>query len=310
MARPRDIAESRAERARWEAAGRPAPTPSGAPRRTGRREVKPAEVKPELAKTPTELEKGFALAQIRIGKMPEGSKVLSRNADGTPETYEYQGQTYYAPGSTMYKMGWRSQSDYVKGQRMSAYGGYGGELVPEGSVVVDVKRGDKVISVAVPPDKPVKHRQLAKYLSRGQYRIPVIAYDVTGKKHTRFITPEQSKELSRVKGKEQFNLMLKMGMLPPGSKFGREKEEGRGWTYIPAAQAEALDKLALYTDFKGNVAIDKYLRDHPGDVGTLYAAGFKGSEVEAAQDYNFRYFGTGVKYVPEQDFALERKVLT
>jgi len=259
MARPRDIAESRAERARWEAAGRPAPTPSGAPRLTGRREVKPAEVKPELAKTPAELEKGFALAQIRAGKMPEGSKVLSRNADGTPETYEYQGQTYYAPGSVQYETGWRSQEEYMKGQKFSAYGGEPGKLVPKDVIEVTLPRGARVEghtrTVVVPTDKPIEHRYLARAISKGKYKVPVEVYDVTGKKRRKFITPEQSKELSELTGEAQFKQMKKMGILPPGAMFHREYEEGRGWTYtLPAetrVDTEALEaQIAAQTEYR------------------------------------------------------------
>jgi len=276
------IAQSREAAKAWVAAGKPKPKPSGEPRRTGRpaSSVPTADepvvgFKPSpLTKTPAQLEAGFARAQIKHGKMPPGSKVTSRNADGTPETYQFEGETYYAPGSVQYETGWRSRGEYMRGQKLSYYGGHEGKLVPKDAIRVDVPTGMRVKGkagqVAVRTDKPIEHRYLISQIRQGKYQVPIQAVNSQGKPITRYITTAQASKLGKLFSKDQFNMALRMGIIPQGSEYAGGA--GGEWSYIPPG-AETYQKIVITP--KQQLALKKYtLSNGQLDLSAAVAAGY------------------------------------
>ena len=60
----------------------------------------------------------------------------------------------------------------------------------------------------------------------------------------------------------------------------------------------------LQLKLKNSLHVTKFLRDNPKSQGVLYGAGFKGNDVAQAEEYNRKYYATGVKFKNEIDFGL------
>lgn len=151
--------------------------------------------------------RGKVLGREVLGKAksftpPEGAKVAERSARGEPTVYEKDGERIYAPASTMYQLGYETEKEYVEAQK--------GRRVEVKPGKVEFEYGPKHVAV------------------RGH----------TGE--LLHITQAQAKTLRMTKNKDQFEAMVRLGLIPRGSLY-LPKTKGE-WDYIPAKQVKEIEK--------------------------------------------------------------------
>lgn len=88
-------------------------------------------------------------------RIPEDAEVTERHGrTGNPTVYEKGGVRYYTPESTMYKKGFRTDTEFKEARKIDAdFGPHEGRLVPEGAV--GYRSGGKLIG-RWPPEKFAK----------------------------------------------------------------------------------------------------------------------------------------------------------
>ena len=173
-------------------------------------------------------------------KIPKGAKVTSRTAEGRPEYYEQKGKRYYAAGSTMHKMGFRTRDEYRKAQQLGAsHGAHPGTLVPKDSIIV-TWHGEQYRFT--PADLRKKSQVGLSALRRDKFKVVMIATNELG--HTRevLISAREAKLLGGLTGLAQFRRAIKLGLLPRGSKYapGKVKEE---WGFVSPKEGEKREVL-------------------------------------------------------------------
>ena len=198
------------------------------------------------AETPEAVKAQELFVERRVEEIEEAKTPTKPDIPGG-QTAKVNGKVRFISGSTMYEKGFRTPEEQIKAQQIGATSGlHKGKLVPKDSVIVTTKAGK--------PYARYTPKQLQRldipYISEKRYLIPV--EDFTGKKI--YLTGTQVTKLSSEKGKDQFNLAIKYGIIPRDSQYV-QAEEGK-WSYIPAfesgieARAKALELRVAKRDFE------------------------------------------------------------
>ena len=127
------------------------------------------------------LEKARAEPPAEVFKPPVGAEVVEKTAQGEPAVYQKNGERYYAPGSTMYKQGWRTESDYIAAQKGIR------TVLPSGKV-----------TWRYGPDRAAVE---------------------TGAGNIVHITPKQADNLAGLRGNAQFQQSVNLGLIERGAVY-------------------------------------------------------------------------------------------
>ncbi len=157
-------------------------------------------------------------------KPPEGAKLVEETAQGKPAVYERAGIRYYAPDSTMYKLGFETSEEYLASQR-----------------------GKRIV---VAPGKV-----------EWQYGAPWVAIQTDrGPLH---ITRQQATNLSGLRGRAQFQQSVNLGIIKKDSVYVPPAKTRGAWSYMPLATVQEIKKAdsELYETLvnKGYVAYEKLM---------------------------------------------------
>jgi len=159
--------------------------------------------------------------KAKIFTPPPGAKLVEKTAQGKPAVYQKGKVRYYAPDSTMYKMGFETSTEYREAQR------------------------GKRVEVA--PGK-VEWQQAAPWVT--------IMTDA-GPAH---IKRQQAINLSKLRGKAQFQQSVNLGIIKKDSVYVPPAKAGGVWSYMPLAAVEQIKKAdpELYNELinKGYAAYD------------------------------------------------------
>lgn len=143
-------------------------------------------------------------------EIPQGATVVEEMASGKPAVSQSNGEKYYHPDSTMYKLGFRTESEYNEAQHFgSSHGLHEGSLVPENTVIL--MEGDKP-SRRYTQDELSKQDQAAinEYYERGAIKVPKL--NEKGKET--LLSISQVKKIADAKDdKEIFKLYKQFGVI-------------------------------------------------------------------------------------------------
>lgn len=155
----------------------------------------------------------FPEGPVRIEpEIPEGAEVIKTRAGGEPFSYKApDGTEYFAPGSTPYEMGHRTEQQRLASQGGSGFGPYEGSLVPENSIVVFDKLGIPQERFTIDSlGKTVDPSALESYINNDRYRIAVNTYQ--GEK---LITQTQADNIAKAAtDSERLELYKDYGLVP------------------------------------------------------------------------------------------------
>jgi len=180
-------------------------------------EVPPPAVTPgpgEAAPTPRErreaerfMREARRQPKAKIFKPPPGAKLVEKTAQGKPAVYQKGKVRYYAPDSTMYKMGFETSTEYREAQR------------------------GKRVEVA--PGK-VEWQRAAPW---------VTVMTDAGPAH---IKRQQAINLSKLRGKAQFRQLINLGVIPRGSEYIAPTKKGESWSYLTPDSVKAKADIAKW----------------------------------------------------------------
>jgi hypothetical protein len=155
--------------------------------------------------------------------IPSDAVVVERDANNEPTVVEANGEQYYPPGSLTYQCGFRTRTEYMDAQRVSA--NLGPHQVTEISVrdkpqlvlIGDAGRPvARYTSEQWDPEKPAYSPGIAALLQQDAIvRIPVKAADG----NERLLTRSQVMQLKGTDGQALFELAIPLGLIPPGSRY-------------------------------------------------------------------------------------------
>lgn len=187
------------------------------------------------------------ITRVSDVEVPKDANMVSRNANGSPEVLATDKERYYAPGSTMYQMGFRTYSEYLKAQEYGVgMGPHEGKLVPEDSFIVEEKGNQYRVTKA---DLGMGTSTIVRgKLDRGEYYIPITAISERGEKTQVLLRAGAVKDISKLPPEEQFNKLQSMGVISSGAQFVAGKNGA--WSFIPEHE---VDKVQLAIDKQRNV---------------------------------------------------------
>jgi len=150
--------------------------------------------------------------------IPKQAKVIEKMATGEPAVYEHKGEKYYAPPSTMHKLGFRTEKEYMEAQHFGATQGlHPGTLIKEGSIITTIGKDYRPEARYTPAQwGKLDPEYTNKQIKEGKYRIGVANY----KSKEVLLTPKQIEKLQAAKTeKTRFTLLKKYGVVAPAAKF-------------------------------------------------------------------------------------------
>lgn len=161
---------------------------------------------------------------------PKSAKLVEKTANNEPAVYQKDNTRYYAPGSTMYKMGFRTNEEYRRAQlRGASYGVHQGNLVPDNTIIMTDRNGKPLMRVTLEDlSKRGYQFALANQFAKGWYRYSVMDYE--GKEV--LLTPRQVEKIYNASDRQQFEYLLQAGILPGGTEYVGPDKKGDLWGYI------------------------------------------------------------------------------
>lgn len=171
---------------------------------------------------------------------PAGAVIVETSAQGKPTVAEKNGVRYYQPDSTMYKMGYRTDTEYREAQRVGvSYGPHMGDLVPEGTMLVN--EGDHKVRVTQDDiEGKSQFGQTAEHIvtkiNKGEYKVPVVAISEKGERTQLLLTPDKAATLSGLSGERLFNALQGLGVISGEKQFS--EKAGNDFAIITESRKE------------------------------------------------------------------------
>ncbi len=246
----------------------------------------------------------YQLAQEQ-GIMPPDATVVERDAQGNPSVAEWGGEKYYLPGSTMFEVGYRTESERLRYDKFgNPLGPHPGNLIPEGTVLI--MEGNKPTRRITSQEIAKGERDISADIAAGTIRIPV-KNDRGGET---LLTIEQARRIAdTTDDKAAFDLYKEYGVVQPWTKYTtRDAAEA---SRKAAAASEFVSKAESKQQAKAQESLKKYKDKDGYNLADALAAGVSPSVIMAAgfTKQQIDEQKQAVKFLqatPEQQFIIMR----